>query len=284
MKKIIIVGTVVWMIFLLAACNQEETKEEKEKRVVPVETEEVKEGSIEIEKSIYGRTRPSVSSPVMLQASGKIDELKVNNGDQVEENDVIATIISQAGSQSIRAPKDGKLVQLTANEGEMVSQEEPLAIVADFHPLTVELSVTASDRKLLEEDDELPLHIEGKEWKATITSVGSVPNDTGLYPVEAEIDNEDSELLPGMTAQLIVTETTIKDAIVVPTTAVEEQGGESFVYIVKDKQAKRVDVSVEESQTEETAIEGDVKSGDQVIVKGQLSLKDGSQVKVAKGE
>ncbi|WP_249260810.1 efflux RND transporter periplasmic adaptor subunit [Virgibacillus pantothenticus] len=284
-KKILLFAAVIVMIFLLAACNQEEeNKEENKERVTPVETEEVKEGSIEIEKSLYGRTKPSAASPVVLQGPSKIDQLEVSNGEQVKEGDVIATISSQAGKQSIRAPKGGKLVQLTANEGEMVSAEEPLAVVADLNPLAIEFTVTANDRNLMNKEDEFPVNIDEMEFTATVTSIGTVPNDTGLYPIQAEVSNKETELLPGMIAQLLVPETRIKDTIIVPTAAVEEQGGESFIYVVKDNKAKRVDVTVQESQSEETAIEGEVKAGDKVIVKGQLSLKDGSQVKVAKGE
>lgn len=285
MKKILLFVTVIGMTFLLAACNQEEVnKKDNKKRVTSVETEEVKEGSIEIEKSVYGRTKPFVSSPVVLKAPGIIDQLEASNGEQVKEGDVIATISSQAGRQSIRAPQDGKLVQLKANEGEMVSTEEPLAVVADLNPLIIEFAVTASDRKLVNKEDELPVDIDEKELTATITSIGTVPNDTGLYPIQAEVSNKKTELLPGMIAQLFVPETRIKDTIIVPTAAIEEQGSQAFIYIVKENKAKRVNVTVQESQSEETAIEGNVKAGDKVIVKGQLTLKDGSQVKVAKGE
>lgn len=285
MKKILISISVILFITLLAACNQDEdTNEEEEERVVPVETAEAAEGDLVIEKSVYGRTAPSSTAPIMLQSPGEIDALEVENGDQVEEDDLIATILTQAGNQNIRAPRDGEVVNLNGAEGDMVSNEDPFALIADMNTVKLDFSVTANVRELFEDEAAMETRINDQKYEAEITSIGKMPNDTGLYAIEATVENEDGEILPGMVGHMSVPEKRIEKAIIVPTEAIVQENDESFVYIVKDNKAVKQAITIQESQSDKTAIEGDVQSGDQVVVTGQLTLTDGIEVDVQKGE
>ncbi|MYL40868.1 efflux RND transporter periplasmic adaptor subunit [Virgibacillus salexigens] len=286
MKKIGISIAAILLITLLGACNQQadDDEQEQEEKVIPVETEEATEGDIVIEKTIYGRTAPSASTPVMVQNPGEIDSLEVQNGDQVEENDVIATIQTPAGKQNIRASKAGEIAQLSVSEGGIASTEEPLAIITDLQTIQLNFTVTSDVRGLVEREDKLNVDIDGNQYKAEVSSVGTMPDDTGLYPIEATVNNDEEDLIAGLTAKLHIPEERINSAIIVPTEAIEEANNESFVYVIKDNEAIRTVVTPKETQSDKTAIEGEVKAGDQIVINGQLSLSDGSQVNVVKGE
>lgn len=285
MKKFLFSMTALLLITLLAACNQDEdTNEEEEARVVPVETAEAAEGDLVIEKSVYGRTAPSSTAPIMLQNPGEIDTLEVENGDQVEEDDLIATISTPAGKQNIRASRDGEVVNLNGAEGDLVSNEEPFALIADMDTVKLDFSVTTNVRELIEEETVMETRINDQEYEAEITSIGKMPNDTGLYAIEATVENEDGDILPGMVVHMFVPEKRIEKAIIVPTEAIVQENDESFVYIVKDNKAVKQAITIQETQSDKTAIEGDVQSGDQVVVTGQLTLTDGIEVDVQKGE
>lgn len=285
MKRWMIGITAVLLIGILAACNQDEdTNQEEEKRVIPVETQEAKNDNLVIERSLYGRAAASSTSPIMLQAAGEVDSLEVENGEMVEEDDLIATISTPAGNQNIRASRDGEVTQLRAAEGDMVSAEEPFAVIADLDELKLNFTVTSDVVGLLKTGDTHQVEAADKEYEAEISSVDSIPGENGLYPVQATFNNEEKDLLPGAIVSLKIPEETISDAIIVPTEAVNEENEESFVFLVKDNKAERVVVTVLETQSENTAIEGDVSEGDQVIVSGHLGLTDGDQVSVTGGE
>ncbi|RIU94955.1 efflux RND transporter periplasmic adaptor subunit [Oceanobacillus picturae] len=285
MKRWMIGITAVFLIGILAACNQDEdTNQEEEKRVIPVETQEAKNDNLVIERSLYGRAAASSTSPIMLQAAGELDSLEVENGEMVEEDDLIATISTPAGNQNIRASRDGEVTQLRAAEGDMVSAEEPFAVIADLDELKLNFTVTSDVVGLLKTGDTYQVEAADKEYEAEISSVDSMPGENGLYPVQATLSNEEKDLLPGVIASMKIPEETISDAIIVPTEAVNEENEESFVFLVKDNKAERVVVTVLETQSENTAIEGDVSEGDQIIVSGHLGLTDGDQVSVTGGE
>ncbi|MGJ9458162.1 efflux RND transporter periplasmic adaptor subunit [Oceanobacillus sp. CF4.6] len=284
MKKMLFGLAAILFIGLLAACTEEENAEEEQERIVPVETAEVETGDLVIEKTLYGRMAPKSTTPIMLQTPGEVDTLEVENGAQVEEDDLIASISTAAGNQNIRAHKDGQILNIQAVEDEMATNEEPFAIIADMDQMKVQLTVTANVRSLLAVDDTFPVLIDDNEYEATITEVGAMPDDTGLYPVEATVENEEAAILSGTIAELNVLETTIEEATLVPTSAIVQEDDLSFVYLVHENKAQKVEVTIVETQSEKSAIEGDVKDGDQIVITGQLTLSDGNQVDTAGGE
>ena len=285
MKKKLGSIMVILLIVLLAACNNEETADDKkEKRVIPVETEAAIKDDFTIEKSVYGRTSPESTTPIMLQTPGEIDTLEVENGNQVKKDDLIATLKTPAGIQNIRAPKDGEIAKLSASEGDMLSEEDPLAVIVDMEKAKLEFAVTSGVQSLFSKDDKLSVLIDKNKFEATITSVGTLPDDTGLYPIEATVENEDKDILAGMIATMIVPQKKLKDVIIVPTEGVVEENDETFVYVVKEDKAKKIGVKIKETQSDQTAIKGDIKADDQVVVNGQLTLNDGDEVNVVGGE
>lgn len=286
MKRILFGMIAILLIALLAACTEEEdTNEEAEETVTQVETVEATEGDFVIDRLVYGRTSPSSTAPVMIQNPGEIDTLEVENGDQVEEDDLIASITTPAGNQDITASTAGEITNLEVSEGDMVSTEDPLAIVADLDSMTLTFNVTADVQKLFSIEDTLDVVIDDSEYEAEITAVNKMPDDTGLYPVEATVANEDGDLLAGMVGEMSVPENRIEETIIVPTAAITEEDDGAFVYVIDDEQvANQLAVTIQESQSDETAIEGDVQAGDEIVVDGKLTLTDGSAVNVVEGE
>lgn len=278
--------TVILLVGVLAACNDndQETEKKTENQQTSVETEAVVKDDFMIEKTVYGRISPSSTTPVTLESPGEIDTLKVDDGDEVKEDDLIAILKTPAGKQNIRAPKDGDITSLDAAVGDTVSDDDPLAVIADMDKLKLEFSVTSGVQSLFSKDDTLDATVDDQKLEAKITSIDSMPDDTGLYPVKATAKNEDKNVLPGMIATMQVPENRVKDAIIVPTAAIVEEDEESFVFVIKDDKAEKIDVEIEETQSNKTAIKGDVKADDQVVVDGQMTLNDGDAVNVVKGE
>ncbi len=282
MRKIFLTLVAIVVGSTLAACNQEDEEKGKDQteKITPVETTQADKGDFVIEKTIQGRMTPEQMSPVTLQAPGEVESLKVNEGDQVNQDDLLATIKTQMGTQNVRAPKAGTVVNLSAGEGEMVGNEDPFTMIATMDTMKMEFSVTADEHKLLKQDDKRKVTLQDTTYDATISKVGSSPDDTGLYPVEATIDQEDVDILIGTVANIKIPVKRVKDAIIVPTETIVEKGGESFVFVIEDDQAVETKVTIEETQSDKTAIKGDVKKDDEIVTTGQLSLQDGSKVNV----
>lgn len=285
MKKIKFVFLIILTVGLLSACNNDENNNEDNTNVdsvAAVETVKAELDDLVIEKSVYGRTAPSLVTPVIVPVAGEIDELEVENGDKVKEDDVIAKLKTQMGIQNLKASKAGEIIQLEVKEGDFVTEENPLAMIADLEKMEVSFSVTDSVRALFKKEDKLEAVINEKDFEVEITSVGKMPDDTGLYPIKATVENKDDVILPGMTVLITVSEKRIKESIILPTEAIVEEVEGSFIYIVEEDHVVKKEVDIKATQSDRTAIEGEVEEGDQVVINGQLTLSDGSKVNVVK--
>ncbi|SDK14546.1 efflux RND transporter periplasmic adaptor subunit [Sediminibacillus albus] len=287
MKKLIL--PLLALFLLLVACSEDNTEsQDEEETVTPVEVEGITQGDLTIEKKFYGRSMPETTSPVIPPTAGEVEVLEVKKGDQVEEGDLLATIQSAEGMGKIdvEASADGEITTLNAQEGGMVSTSDPLATIVDLDDLLIEVTVTAEDLPLFTDNEEADIHIPSldKTITAQMGYAASVPNDTGLYPVELKIENEDNDIKPGMAAVVRLPEDIVENALLIPTAALVENGGETFIYVVQDDQVSEIPVTVLESQSDMTAIEAEVAEGDSVVVKGQLTLTDGGQVSIEKEE
>lgn len=271
-------------VLVLSACQNEvdDTNEAEEDRKVPVEVVQASIGDLVVERSVNVRTSPAEMTPIMVTTPGEIVELYIENGDQVEEDESVASIQTRVGKQTIKAPRAGEIMQLKAKEEDLISEEDPLAMIVDLDDMIAQVGVTHTIRALLKQDMTVEALIEGETYDATITSISQLPDDTGLYPIEAMIKNDDHIILSGMIAELRIPEVREEHATIVPTEAVIEESDGDFVFIVNDDQAVKMEVSILDMQSDQTAIEGDINEGDQVVVNGQITLADGVRVNVVK--
>lgn len=282
MKKLLI-GILVICIGLFTACSQtDEDKDTKGDTVTPVEIATAEVGDLLIEKTVYGKTSAESTAPVLVGMPGEVDTLKVANGDKVTKDQQIGKVKTAAGTQTIKASRGGTIAQLSVEVGEFIPEEQPLAVIIHTDKLQFNASVTKDVRALFEKGAKLKTIIEDETYEAEITSVDMVPDETGLYPIVAKIENPDQVILPGTVAIIYVPEKRVAETVILPTAAIIEDSDGAFVYVIVDDVAKKIEVTITESQSDQTAIEGEVVAGDQVVINGQLTLSDGSKVSAPK--
>lgn len=284
MTKNVLKIMAICLIGLLVACSNNNTDEDKTESIIPVETITAQEDEIVVNRTLSGRTAPNRTTPVMVEVPGEIEELNVENGDKVEEDEVLATLKTPAGNQDIKAPKSGEVAELELDEEDVATDSDPFAVIIDMEKLKINYDVTSNVRSLMEKDMTLDTVVDDETYETTITSIGSIPGETGLYPVEGVVENVDDQLIPGLVVKTSVPEKRIKDTIVVPTEAIIEESDGAFVYLVEDNVAVKTEITIKESQSDVTAIEGDVKVDDEVVINGQLTLSDGREVEVVEEE
>lgn len=287
-RLLLVVGLLV--VLLLAACSGNDNSETQQEQDVEdtettVEVASVTKDDLAITKQLYGKIIPESTTPVIPPAAGEVESLEVAKGDQVEADDLLAKITTARGTINVTAPAAGEITMLQAQEGDVVSKTEPIATIVALDQLLLRATVTPENLPLFEKEQEIPITIEttGLETSAQVTYVSNVTNETRLYPIEATIDNQESEIKPGMMAVMNVTEEVVKDMLLIPTTALVKESGTSFAYVVEEDKAVKTELTVIESQSDVTAIQGKgIEAGDSVVTAGQLTLSDGSKVTIAK--
>nr|WP_289039142.1 DUF2118 domain-containing protein [uncultured Allobacillus sp.] len=290
MFKRIFITLILMTALILAACNDDSNEEEDNEEAVdiPVEVAKTAEKDFTKEHTYIARTTPSDQMPVVPQGAGEVKELHVEEGDTVEEGDVLAEIKSrQYGTIELESPMDGMVQNLNMKVDRPVSTEDPAAMIIAEDSVLLNFSIVASDREFIAKDDEINYSMSAidQEGKATVNKVAATAGEAGLFAVEAEIDTSEIDNFPiGTSAQVRLEEMIQKNALVVPTAAIVNEGEGQMLFKVVDNQAVVVDVELISMQSEETAvkpvIEGDLSAGDQVVITGQTAISDGEKVRI----
>ncbi|MBJ6360447.1 efflux RND transporter periplasmic adaptor subunit [Paenibacillus sp. MAHUQ-46] len=192
---------------------------------------------------------------------------------------------SQLDNTSITTPFAGEIVNVNGEAGGFVTTGSPLFSIISIDPIKIMSQISASQMLVLQTKNEVEVEIPdlNKTYTAKVSYLSPLTNDSGFYTLEAKLANPEEKIKPGMVAKLVVNQERQKDALLVPTESIIEKNGQPYVYIVKDGRAAMKEIEVLESQSDLSAIAGELKAGDEVVTKGQMTLADGHKVKRIEG-
>lgn len=187
----------------------------------------------------------------------------------------------------IIAPFHGEISKRYVDVGALVSPSTPLVNLVHTETLKVVANVLEKDISLLKIGMKVKIKTESypdKIFEGKIARISSTLElATRTLQSEVYIDNSNRLLKPGMFARIEVVLLQKPQTLVIPRYAVIEEGESKSIFTITGNQAFRRSIvtGYEEDQFVEV-LEG-VYEGDQVVVKGQESLKDRSIVRVIEG-
>lgn len=145
------------------------------------------------------------------------------------------------------------------------------------------LNVSVGQKAILTSDA-----VPDEEWTGEVTFIGDLPKDQGMlgmdqadtsvmYPITISIEDE-INLKPGfkMLIEIIASEEKVNT---LPIEAVEQTDDDTFVYIVSEGKAKRVEVKIGAVNTTQIEIVDGVDEKDEVIL-SPGNISDGMEVTV----
>ena len=190
----------------------------------------------------------------------------------------------------VTSPIDGRTGQRLLNAGAMVhaSDATGLVTVTQFNPISILFSLPQDDlAEVVHESTRGPLKVvamtrDGARRIATgkLSFIDNkVSASNGQVQFKASFDNAGGELWPGALVAVRVLLRTEPDAIVVPTTAVQQAQQGSFVYVVKpDETVERRAVDVGATVGAQQWVRKGLVAGETVVTQGQFRLAPGLKV------
>lgn len=100
----------------------------------------------------------------------------------------------------------------------------------------------------------------------------AVDGATGTVKVKARFDNKSDALWPGAFVNVSLKAETLKDAVVIPTSAIIQTARGAMVYINDGGKAASRPVQVAAQQDEESVVTG-IKPGDKVVTEGRQNVR-----------
>ncbi len=135
--------------------------------------------------------------------------------------------------------------------------------------------------KMITEDIDVEVDIDGKIYKGFIKDIFSLNPGEALYPVDIEINTEDS-FLSDMSISVKIPTYKNDNAVLLNSKAIINFNNEVYVYKLVDNKAVKTLLEVGESVDGFTEVKKGLNAGEEVIVEGQFGISDGDKVEVIK--
>jgi len=270
-----------------------------------------------------------------IQAEELYDRSKVELANAKANLDAAGEYVRQAdaglrqatedlGYTRIVSPMDGKVVQLNAQEGEVVvtgtmnNLGSVIAVIADLSEILVVADVTEIEVVNLRVGQPAKVRVDAiddKVYDGRVVEIGSsaslrAGSTSGVryFKVKVQILNPDARLRPGMTTQVEVIVSSKKGVVAVPVQSVVEirpseltkkdrsaksepaKAGEEkkkYVFVLKDGKAKAVEVTTGISDATHVEIVNGTTAGEEIVTGPFRTLRklyDGERIRKDDGK
>ena len=193
----------------------------------------------------------------------------------------------------ITAPISGRLGLRLVDPGNMVrgSDAAGIAVITQIDPISVIFTIPqdALPRVLarLNAGEKPPVEAWDREQKnllakgALVTTDNQIDVATGTVKLKAQFPNKEAKLFPNQFVNVRMVVDTRRDAVVVPSAAVQRGTQGTLVYVVKDDSTVALrTVAVGPTEGQLTAIESGLQAGERVITDGVDRIREGAKVEV----
>jgi membrane fusion protein (multidrug efflux system) len=160
-----------------------------------------------------------------------------------------ATISERAlADAQVRAPFAGIVAKRWVNVGDKVSADAPVAHLVDLARMELEAQVPVSEIPYVKVGQDVAFRVDGfpgRPFTGRVERVNpSAEAGSRSISIFVTLPNADGSLRGGMFASGSLSARTGADVDVIPSSAVLEESGQSFVYVVKDGKVERRSVTL----------------------------------------
>jgi len=261
------------------------------------------EGALERDQNLLAQAEMNVERYKLAWSKNAIprqtleDQEKLvlqDRGTIKNDEGVVAFDKVQVGYCHISSPITGRVGLRLMDPGNLVTANSTttLVVVTQMQPITVVFTLA---------EDALPAVLQqtrhGQQLKVEaldraqqghlaagkLTSIDNqIDTTTGTVKLRAEFDNREGVLFPNQFVNTRLLVKTLENQTLIPSSAIQHNGNQDFVYVIEDSKASMRTVKVGNSDKGETAIVQGIKPGDVVADSSFEKLQNNSQVTISK--
>lgn len=192
-------------------------------------------------------------------------------------------------SPVVTAPMEGTVASLSCAEGMILSGSDStqrLAVIRVQDTPLAQVNLSEIDVPKIQPGQKATLEIDslpGKTFTGKVVSIdkiGTVSSGVTNYPAIIRLDTSSPDLLPNMSITANIILETKENVLVVPSSAIQTQGDQSLVRVLRNGKEQNVFVETGLSSATQTEIISGLEEGDTVII-GTLSKTSNSTQRVS---
>lgn len=198
----------------------------------------------------------------------------------------------QQASPIIYAPISGTISGLSLQIGSVLtaqtgssgnSTSQRIANIKTDATPTVAVNLTQIDAPKVKPDMKATLTLDalpGKTYTGKVVSIdttGTVSSGVTSYPAVIKLDTGTDDIFPNMSAQANIIAQTKDNVVMIPSSAIQSQNGQTVVRIMKNGKVIEVSVEVGLTNGTQTEIASGISEGDVIVTSVQQSTTNGGQ-------
>lgn len=193
-----------------------------------------------------------------------------------------ATLLEQISKSTIKAPFNGIITLKLNEEGGFAALGVPLLQITDITSLKFTVNVAETDLSSFTQDQNYPISVDAYpdiSLSGKTIMVGSKSNVGNSFPVQFKVANtKNLTIKSGMFGKVLLKESGGTKGIVIPSSAITEEGGNTQVYLLKNNKAVLQKINVSKNITNKSVVSSGLKVGDILITGGFINLFEGAPV------
>ncbi len=218
-----------------------------------------------------------VQSHISL-AKSRIEELEAN----------LKHLDSLMAYTEIKAPFGGTVVERFVDPGTLIQEGTtsgnalPIVTIFRADPIRIFLDVPEKEVTYVQVGDPAFVTCDalpGKRFEGQIERFSRALNPaTRTMRVEINLPNPEGILLPGMFGRVRLTRDSNPDSIVIPVEALRSEGENSFLYVVQEGEARRVEIETAHNDLVYAEVTSGLQGSEEIVVTSSGSLSEGLAV------
>ena len=182
----------------------------------------------------------------------------------------------------IYSPISGTIQERNADAGEFIGTTGKIATIMRTNPLRMRIDVPEQSIGQARVGQSISLTTSAypdRQFAGTIVRIVPGLNPTSrTMTAEAEVNNIDGLLKPGQFASVRILLPESRRAVMVPTSAVRQEGTTARVYVIKDGRAQERIVTLGEVESEMVEVKNGVTPDERVATNNLEQIYDGVQI------
>jgi len=229
----------------------------------------------------FGTAISNQSYSIRIKKDNLVSSVNFDSYPYVKKGTVIATLVN---NEKIIAPFDGRIGKREITPGILGGENSIIANLDDIKFLKLDIKLPENYLGVIKQGLKVEVSTDAfpKIFKGIIETISSrVDPTTRSILVQAKIQNENEELIPGMllNAKVIFNE---KQSLGVPEEALLIQGDDKYIYKITNNEIVQAKVAIGRRNFGKVEILSGLNENDLILAEGTNKVRPKSKVKIVK--
>lgn len=226
----------------------------------------------------YARTELERAELLVKRRATPKSEVDRTRAEWESAKAAVARAATELDYMKLIAPAEGHVIRRDGEVGQLIPANTPVFWMSCCAPLRISSEVDEEDISLVQPGQNVLIRADafpGKTFDGTVLSI-TPKGDPVARSYRVRIGfTKDNPLLIGMTAETNIITRESKDALLIPSSAVED----GKVWLVKDGELKQRKVEIGAKASDKTEILSGVSMEDEVVINPTAELEEGKSVR-----